>query len=125
MIRDQQSSLLIPGGRFLTVNLNKQITSTDPNIERLASGLVTFFETFSISCDINDLRTSITIAEKINTTHPDAVIDSLDILLKLIEIAENQMPKSSILHEILTSFFQEVEILWYAKVDSVILGNRD
>ena len=98
----------------MTVNLNKQITSIDPNIERLASGLV-----------INDLRTSITIAEKINTTHPDAVIDSLDILLKLSEIAENQMPKSSILHEILISFFQEVEILWYAKVDSVILGNRD
>ena len=109
----------------MTVNLNKQITSIDPNIERLASGLVTFFETFSISCDINDLRTSITIVEKTNTTDPDAVIDSLDILLQLIEIAENQTPKTSILHEILISFFQEVEILWYAKVDSIILGNRD
>ena len=107
----------------MTVNLNKQITSIDPHIGPLVSGLVTFFETFDISCEINDLRTSITIVEKTNTTHPDEVIDSLDILLKLIEIAENQTPKTSILHEILISLFQEIEILWYAKVDSVMVGN--
>lgn len=109
----------------MTANLNKQIFSIGPYIETLASGLVTFFETFDISCDINDLETSITIVEKTNTAHPDAVIDSLDNLLNLIEIVESKLPNNSVLHEILISFFQKIEIIWYAKVDSVTLSNCD